>query len=82
MTAPGVGVRGGIRPPGIPSSAVTPRGFSFLSHECDAVAPHSEWGCWWIWQEGLHREDSALPAPGEGSLKRFPGHGGGRCSWR
>lgn len=33
MTAPGVGVRGGIRPPGIPSSAVTPRGFSSLSHE-------------------------------------------------
>lgn len=42
MTAPGVGVRGRIRPPGIPSSAVTPRGFSSLSHERDAVAAHTQ----------------------------------------
>lgn len=75
VAAPGVGVRGRIRPPGIPSSAVTPRGFSSLSHECDAVAARREWGCSWIWQENLQREDSAL-------LKTFPGHRGGRCSWR
>lgn len=72
MTVPGVGVRGGIRPPGIPSSAVTPRGFSSLSHECDDVAPHSEWRCSWICQEALQREDSTLPALGEGSIEEVP----------
>lgn len=72
MTAPGVGVRGGIRPPGIPSSAVTPRGFSSLSHGCDAVAPCSEWGCSWSRQEGLQREDSAAPALGKGSIEEIP----------
>lgn len=39
---------------------------------CDAVAPRSEWGCSWIQQEGLQREDSALPAPGRGLLEEFP----------
>lgn len=44
VTVPGVGVGGGIWPPGIPSGAVTPRGFSSLSHERDAVL-RGEQGC-------------------------------------
>lgn len=53
MTAPGVGVGGGIWPPGIPSRAVVPRGFSSLSHESDAEPRRQgERGCSWIHREG------------------------------
>jgi len=45
VTAPGVGVGGGIRPLGVPGSAVTPRGFSSLSHERDAAASGNAGGC-------------------------------------
>ena len=47
VTVLGVGVRGGIWPPGVSGSAVTPRGVSSLSHERDAV-PRSDRGCLWI----------------------------------
>lgn len=67
MTAPGVGVGGGIRPPGIPSGAAMPRGFSSLSHERDA-APHGD-ACG-SGRRGLRSEDSASPVLGEGSRRR------------
>lgn len=59
VTAQGVGVGGGIRPPGIPGSAVTPRGFSSLSHGHDAV-----WGCSRIRQAQFVEGGFGFASPG------------------